>query len=182
MCDKRELREKYLARRATLKSAERDSAIAHAFLASPYANRDSFFIYCAVRTEVATAEIIAALLARGKRVCLPRIEGKDMLALPYGRLKPGALGIPEPFCGADEPCEVALVPLIAVDREGYRLGYGGGYYDRYFARRPETLRVGLAYAGQAVEKLPHFDYDVPLDAVVSEDGVREIAKNLTRHS
>ena len=55
----------------------------------------------------------------------------------------------QPPHGEDKPCEVALTPLLAYDERGHRLGYGGGYYDAYFAARPEILRVGLAYAGQA---------------------------------
>lgn len=58
-----------------------------------------------------------------------------------------------------------------MDGEGYRLGYGGGYYDRYFALHPDVLRVGLAYAGQAVEGLPREKTDMPLHAVVTEKGV-----------
>ena len=88
------------------------------------------------------------------------------------KLKAGKFGIPEPEEGEERTCEVALCPLLAFDEGGYRLGYGGGYYDRYFALHPEVLRVGLAYAGQAVAALPHGEYDVRLDAVITEEGVR----------
>lgn len=96
-----------------------------------------------------------------------------MLAAPLaGKLKRGAYGIPEPVSGADEPAEICVTPLLAVDKDGYRLGYGGGYYDRYFASHPNVLRVGICYAGQAVETLPHGEFDLPVHAIVTEEGVR----------
>ena len=94
-----------------------------------------------------------------------------MLAVPYAKLVRGAFGIPAPEGGEDTPCDVALTPLLAFDDEGYRLGYGGGFYDAYFARRPETLRVGLAYCAQRADRLPHEEWDVPLHAVVTEEGI-----------
>lgn len=138
---------------------------------SSYWAAERFFVYCAVGTEADTHLIIEALLAEGKRVCVPRIENGRMLAAPYGKLVKGAYGIPAPETGEDTPCEVALTPLLAVDAEGYRLGYGGGYYDAYFARHPEILRVGLCYAAQLTDRLPREEQDVPLQAVVTENGV-----------
>ena len=125
------------------------------------------------RTETDTSEIVEALLASGKRVCVPRVIADEMYAAPWSeRTETNGYGIVQPVSGEDEPCEIAVVPLLAVDGEGYRLGYGGGYYDRYFAAHPKMLRVGLCYEGQAVERLPRDAYDLPLDAVVTECGVR----------
>ena len=95
-----------------------------------------------------------------------------MRSVPYAEpLEAGAYGILQPEGGEETTCRVALTPLLAVDGEGYRLGYGGGYYDRYFSLHPDVLRVGLAYAGQAVERLPREKTDMPLHAVVTEKGV-----------
>ncbi len=148
-------------------------------MASPFAQRGSFLVYNAFRSEVATARIVSALLAAGKEVRLPRVCGDKLLALPFGETEVSPLGVREPVAGEDGFCEVALVPLLAFDGEGYRLGYGGGYYDRYLARNPATVRVGLAYAGQAVEALPREAHDVPLDALVTERGVRIYENRLT---
>ena len=63
------------------------------------------------------------------------------------------------------------MPLLAVDKCGVRLGYGGGFYDAYFARNPKTLRVGLAYDVQRTQMLPREACDMPLEAVVTETGV-----------
>ena len=66
--------------------------------------------------------------------------------------------------------ELILTPLLAFDGSGGRLGQGGGYYDRTFAVRPEALRVGVAYAGQWVERLTLLDHDMPLHGVLTETG------------
>ena len=137
-----------------------------------FGEEESFFVYLSFGSEVSTKGLIRALLARGKKVCVPRIEGGVMRSVPYREpLEAGAYGILQPQGGEETTCRVALTPLLAVDGEGYRLGYGGGYYDKYFALHPDVLRVGLAYAGQAVEGLPREQTDMPLHAVVTEKGV-----------
>lgn len=171
------MRKKFSALRAELHDAQKDRRITEFFLSAFPA--ESFFVYVSFRSEVNTAELVRRLRAAGKRVCLPKIAGKEMFAAPYSenRIR-NAFGIEEPVSGGDEPCEVAVTPLLAVDGEGYRLGYGGGYYDRYFAAHPNALRVGLCYAGQAAEKLPHGKFDVPLHAIVTEEGVRFYTEKL----
>lgn len=93
-----------------------------------------------------------------------------MVAAPYAALVKGEYGIPAPENGEDTPCAVTLAPLLAFDRAGYRLGYGKGYYDKYFVTH-STVQIGLAYAGQAENFLPHDGHDVKLEAVVTEEGV-----------
>lgn len=175
MEEKNRLRERYKALRSELRSAEKDARIREHVSRLAGA---SFFVYYSVGDEVDTHGIVADLLQKGKRVCLPRIEGRRMLAAPYegGALPAGMYGIPAPASGQDCACEVALVPLIAVDGNGNRLGYGGGFYDRYFATHPNVLRVGLCYAGQAVPSLPVGEHDIPLHAIVTEEGVHCFAK------
>lgn len=174
MCreEKRALRETFLRVREAVKSKERDERIAENALAA-FGEKSSFFVYLSFGTEVGTAALIEELRARGKTVCVPRLWKGEMLCVPRSdRLKAGKYGILEPEEGEDTPCETVFAPLLAFDGEGYRLGYGGGYYDRYFAAHPGALRVGLAYEGQAADLLPHGAHDVALDAVVTECGVR----------
>lgn len=171
MCDKKELRRRFSALRAAARTPAADGLILKNLMASPYWRARSFFVYHAVGTEAGTAEIVSALRAAGKTVCLPRICGGRMLAAPYGELAEGAYGIPAPAGGEDTPCEVALAPLLAVDEEGYRLGYGGGYYDAYFAAHPALVRVGLCYEAQRTDRLPREAHDVPLHAVITERGI-----------
>ncbi len=156
--------------RAAVKSPERDEALLQSVLVSRFMRAESFFVYCSMKSEAATDKLIAALLAAGKRVCVPRLQGGVMLAVPYGELEEGAFGIPAPRGGEDTPCDVVFAPLLAFDGRGTRLGYGGGYYDAYFASRPAAVRVGLAYAAQRADRLPREPHDVLLHAVVTEEG------------
>lgn len=165
------LRVQFKALRKTLKSPERDNAILQSFLSSPFFKRTSFFVYHSVSTEADTLQIIKALLNAGKEVLLPRIEKGEMFSVPYSKDTELVFSIPQPKSGKERPAEVILTPMLAFDNKGYRLGYGGGYYDKYF-KEHTGLRVGLAYGGQAVENLPHDRFDVPLHAVITEAGVR----------
>lgn len=134
--------------------------------------RSSFFVYASVGSEVDTAAIVARLKAAGKRVCLPRLFGKSMKAVrDEGTRRKNRFGIEEPKGEEDEPCEVVLTPLLAFDACGNRLGYGGGFYDRYFKEHPNAYRVGLAYEGQRAYLLPVDGRDEPLHAVITEKGV-----------
>ncbi|MDE6273814.1 MAG: 5-formyltetrahydrofolate cyclo-ligase [Clostridiales bacterium] len=171
--EKRSLREQFKERRKTLVSQEKDGEIAQRFLSSElFTQYHSFFVYLSIGSEVHTREIIERLLAAGKRVCVPRVVGREMTCVPYTEtLEKGAFGIMQPKGGEECECEVALVPLLAVDRQGVRLGYGGGYYDRYFAKHPNVLRVGLAYGGQVTNRLPREETDCSLHALITEDGI-----------
>ncbi len=178
--EKRALRQEFTQRRALLQSNEKDGAICRNFL-SFFSKERNFFVYCAFRTEVQTRSVIEGLRMRGACVCVPKIVRDQMLAVPFSdKTAMSRFGIPEPVYGEDTTVQIAAVPLLAVDGEGYRLGYGGGYYDRYFQTHPDVLRVGLCYSGQAVAALTHEQTDVPLDAVVTEDGVRFFSERLDR--
>lgn len=171
---KDDLREKYKIKRRYFGNIVRDEAdrnILENFMAA-YGGCESYFIYRSFGSEASTRMITEELLARGKRVLLPRTEGDVIVPVPYGQLKRGRFGIEEP-AGApyDGAIDVAVVPLLAVNSRGYRLGYGGGYYDAYFAAHPGVARVGLCYEAQRTDRLPHEAHDVPLQAVVTERGV-----------
>lgn len=135
-----------------------------------YGNYDSFLLYSSVRGEAGTDLIIRALLAADKQVFLPRVEGGDIAAVPYGTLKAGVFGIPEPsgerYCG---DIDVTVVPLLAVNPRGYRIGYGRGFYDRYLRDR-KTRRVGLGYFMQLSDFTEEV-WDEPLDEFLCERGI-----------
>jgi len=135
--------------------------------------------YAAIRGEVDPFPLMAALHAQGHPLCLPRTQGKQ---LAFHAWKPGdpltvtgSFAIPEPDAKTKERRpDLVLVPLLAFDRDGYRLGYGGGFYDRYLSehRAKRTIRaIGIAYAAQQMETLPHTPSDERLDAVVTEERV-----------
>ena len=123
--------------------------------------------------EVGTDAIIEELLAQGKRVYLPRVEGD---AIRFYRirslsgLKLSAFGIrePQPIEPIDpKEAEVIVCPGLAFDKAGNRLGYGGGYYDRYLKDCP-AKRIGVCFKEQLFETIPHKENDVPMDAVITD--------------
>ncbi len=139
--------------------------------------------YCAINDEIDAMPLLARLAGAGLVCCLPAAAGKGKpLAFrvwtPGTELAVGPFRIPEP------PEDVAvvrpthlLVPLLAYDRDGYRLGYGGGYYDRSLRalrREAPTVAVGLAYAEQRVDDLPRAGHDERLDWIVTERGAMPI--------
>ena len=134
------------------------------------------FTYVSAKdSEVDTHAIIADLLANGIRVACPKpVEGARMEwreIRSVGDLAPGKYGIPEPgaSCKLAVPdvATVALVPGLLFDGNGHRLGYGGGYFDRFLAHFP-GISIGLAYDFQVASSLPSESHDVPLHFVVTE--------------
>ncbi|MER2520777.1 MAG: 5-formyltetrahydrofolate cyclo-ligase [Bdellovibrionales bacterium] len=129
------------------------------------------------RCEISPEPLIAALRERGCEIALPVVIGKHQPLTfrafsPGNALAPGFGGIPEPLPQAETLSpDLFLVPLLAFDRQGNRLGYGGGYYDRTLnlARLcKRVLAIGLAYSCQEIENVPHGSHDMRLDAVLTE--------------
>lgn len=181
--DKRRLRGEAAARRDALPAAQRAAAaeaLARGGLARlPLDAPRTIAGYHTVGSEADCLPLIAALAARGHVTALPLVAVRAAPLVfrcwrPGEPLVPGVLGIPVPDAAAPvvEP-DILLVPLLAFDRAGYRLGHGGGYYDRTLAglrRRRRILAVGLAYAAQEVAAVPHDDRDARLDWVLTEAG------------
>ena len=185
------MRRRYGERRSELSSAERNAAEAAIYesLFSLPAWREATVIcgYISVRGELDTAPILRRAASEGKTVALPvtitdASEGRMIFrALPDGnfdRLTPARFGIPEPDegCPAVSPADLSgaliLVPALAFDREGYRLGYGGGYYDRFLLGLLEenvpVTTVGLAFSACVTESLPRNSYDIPVQIILDE--------------
>ncbi len=133
----------------------------------------------AIREEIDPEPLLRVLDQHGHSLALPVIIGKHQPLLfriwrPGDELGTGQWGIEEPLPSADvvEP-DVVLVPLLAVDAQGYRIGYGGGYYDRSLERLREmkpVVSVGLAFDEQKVDAVPHLDYDQRLDWILTPSG------------
>ncbi len=149
-----------------------DSAIAQNFL-SAYGGYESYFVYNSFGGEADTSRIIKELLKAGKRVYLPRVEGENMVAVPYTDKTPlteGAFGIKEPQGQAFRgKIDVIIIPLLAVNSNGYRIGYGKGFYDR-FLKHTNSLKAGIGYSFQQREFINDC-WDEPLNAFVSEKGI-----------
>ena len=169
---KAELRARMLAWRRELTSEEirlRSFQVSRALLAwAPLRRARTVMAYASLRREPDTQELIGALHARGVRVTLPAVEGPVM----EPQAVPGGPGAPLPI--AAEDLDAVLVPGLAFDLAGHRLGRGGGHYDRFLIRlRPDCLRIGVCFEGQVVPAVPTDPWDQALDALATEAGVRE---------
>ena len=185
---KQAMREEALARRGALRAAAPDAArrMARNFLESiPLPAGAVVSAYVAIGEETDPAPLIDLLRARGHRIALPRVVRKgEKLAFhlyePAAALVPGVFGLSQP--GKDWPeaiPDVLVVPLLAFDSDGHRLGYGAGFYDRTLASLRASrniLAVGFAFAGQEVADIPHRASDEPLDWVVTETGARRFER------
>jgi len=143
----------------------------------------TIFIYVDFRSEVITGPLIEYILESGKNVVVPvtLVREKDLLAVsitdPTRELVPGYCSIPEPIMGIRESqavspdiIDIIFLPGSVFDERGGRMGYGGGYYDRFVsAKAPQALRVGLAYELQMVQHAPLQDHDEFLDFIVTEE-------------
>ena len=147
------------------------------FLALPQVvDADTVMVFYGTGREPDTVPLIRALLERGKRVvlpvCLPRRGMEARQVTDPDRLVPNRFGIPEPdrSCPAVDKREiaVALVPNLMCGRDGYRLGWGGGYYDRWLADFP-GFTVCICRQGRLVEHMPREEFDIPVDLVLIEE-------------
>lgn len=169
---KDELRYKLKIKRRYFQGVRREVAdknILFNFL-SAYGNFNSFFIYNSFGDEASTSGIISALLDADKKVFLPRVEGENIVPVPYGETRKGAFGIEEPAGQAHSgEIDVTVAPLLAVNERGYRIGYGKGFYDRFLKER-HTRKVGLGYSFQ-IENFTEDAWDEPLDEFLTEKGI-----------
>jgi len=153
-----------------------DKALFKAFLGLDAVKQGkTVMVYWGVEPESATTDLISALLAYGKRVVLPRcMPGREMESRAYrgGRLIRSPYGIPEP--GEDCPLvekgeiDVVLVPALCYDRRGFRLGRGGGYYDRWLSDY-KGVSVGMCYKELMQPELPREEHDRAVKILLSID-------------
>ena len=161
---------------ATLPQAEA-GPLFERFLALPQVEAaDTVMAFYGTGREPDTLPLLRALLEKGKRVvlpvCLPRRGMEARQLLDPDRLVPNRYGIPEPdrSCPAVDKREiaVALIPNLMVDREGYRLGWGGGYYDRWLVDYP-GFTVCVCRRGRLLERMPREKFDIPVKLVLIEE-------------
>lgn len=179
---KREVRRRVLARRDALGAAERSALAAKIiarFLSLPEVERsDRVLAFWSFGSELSTTGLIDGLLDRGTGVALPRIADGELEAVAYrrgDRLSEASFGALEPLGGLVlDPATIdsIAVPGVAFDRAGNRVGYGGGFYDRFLARtRDDSSRIGVGFALQLMppgEALPAGHHDLTVDLVVTE--------------
>ncbi len=180
---KADLRARALARRAAMPSLDRSDAsrrITERVLShSDYQSASTILVYATMRGEVDTAAICGQALADGKVVAYPLVDWTDetlhaVRMVDPARLAPGRWGLPEPPPDQREPVdhatlELVLVPGVAFDRAGRRMGYGRGMFDRLLKTLPsQARRWGLAFDVQVFDELPTGSHDQPVDVVVTQ--------------
>jgi 5-formyltetrahydrofolate cyclo-ligase len=167
------------------KASQRIAAQGLDFLPASEAITVSGFL--AIRDEIDPLPLLTNLHAEGYHLALPVMVGKGKPLVmkawaPGDELAETMWGIREPLASAIEVFpDVLLVPLLAFDERGYRLGYGGGFYDRTLSglrRRKPIVAVGIAYDEQKVDAVPHSDYDERLDWVLTPSGPQKMARSL----
>ena len=187
--DSRKLRNDTLFRRDALNAVEQQS---HARLImdrvvkmTQFQSADIIFIYVDFRSEVVTRPLIDYMLKCEKTVVVPvtLVKEKDLLVVsitdPDKELAPGYCSIPEPIVEIREKqavspdlIDIIFLPGSVFDERGGRMGYGGGYYDRFvLLKAPQALRVGLAHEMQMVKQAPLQDHDQFLDYIVTEERI-----------
>jgi len=174
--DKKELRKKIrdLKRQMTPEQIEAASQKLGELFAETvqYRQARTIYGYLPYNQEVRTVPILERALADGKRVAVPKVYGEEMRFLymtDLTQVAPGFGGIPEPVADApvaEEPDALVLMPGLAFDPAGHRIGYGGGFYDRFLAREPGHPTVALCYEFQMLPSLDTEEFDIPVDLVL----------------
>jgi len=136
-----------------------------------YKNAGSLYGYMSYNQEVRTLPILEQALRDGKRVAIPKCYGPEMRFIWMEDLSQTApnRGIPEPIADepfADDPHALVLMPGMAFDRSGRRIGYGGGYYDKFLAQEPNHPTVALCYDFQVFDLLETGEFDIPAELVL----------------
>ena len=174
--DKKELRRGIRERKRAMTEEEivtRSAALGKAFAASElYRSAKTIYGYLPYNQEVRTVPMLEQALRDGKKVAVPKVIGDEMVFIyldDLSQVEKGYAGIPEPIANepvAQDETALVLMPGLAFDRKGNRMGYGGGFYDKFLADEPEHPTVALCYGFQMVDSIPTDDYDIPVDCVL----------------
>ena len=174
--DKKALRASIRARKRAMTEAqieEKSRLLGELFAASDlYRDAKTIYGYLPYNQEVRTVPMLERALADGKRVAVPKVYGEEMKFIyltDLSQVAKGYAGIPEPIGDgpvAEDPTALVLMPGLAFDREGHRIGYGGGFYDKFLAAEPGHPRLALCYDFQMLPKLETEEFDIPVDCVL----------------
>jgi len=135
------------------------------------------FIYISYASEVNTHDLINTLLKQGKNLAVPKIiKAEPMIATTFtgwDDLIPDTLGILTPANTIPYPDTIDLVvtPDLGFTQSGYRIGYGRGYYDKWFAEHPVQQKIALAFEAQILDELPIDEFDIPVNKIITEDRI-----------
>ena len=145
-----------------------------------YKNAKTIYGYLPYNQEVRTVPMLEQAIRDGKRVAVPKCYGQDMRFIYISdfeqEVAPGYANIPEPIADgpvADDPTALVLMPGLAFDPKGHRIGYGGGFYDRFLADETDHPTLALCYGFQMVDHLETEEFDIPVDMVLWADPAEE---------
>jgi len=183
MLDKKALRREISAQKRAMPQEQIEAYsrdLTEKFCATAYyRNAASVYAYLPYNQEVRTWDIIRRAWSDGKKVAVPKVYGDTMKFLwleNFDEIAPGGWDIPEPTFDepeADDENALILMPGLAFDPEGHRMGYGGGFYDRYLEKHTQHKLVALCYPFQMLPHLETEDHDVPVHMVIcAQDGLK----------
>ena len=174
--DKKELRKKIREQKRAMTEQQIVAAsqrLGELFLAcDQYQNAKTIYGYLPYNQEVRTVAMLEQAIRDGKRVAVPKCYGDEMRFIwmdDLSQVEKGYAGIPEPVADgpvADDETALVLMPGLAFDQAGHRIGYGGGFYDRFLAAEPGHPTLALCYDFQMLSHLETEEFDIPVDAVI----------------
>lgn len=174
--DKKELRSIIKERKRAMTEVEIEqasSALAEQFFNCPqYQSAKTVYGYLPYNQEVRTVPMLERALLDGKKVAVPKVYGDQMRFIyltDFSQVEKGYCGIPEPIADeplAQDPEALVMMPGLAFDMQGRRVGYGGGFYDRFLSSEPGHPTVALCYDFQVFPKLETEEFDIPVDCVL----------------
>ncbi len=174
--DKKELRRSIRERKRAMTEEEivqRSEKLGKLFVQSEaYKNAKTIYGYLPYNQEVRTVPMLEQALKDGKKVAVPKVYGDEMKFLyldDLTQVEKGYAGIPEPIADepvADDETALVLMPGLAFDPAGHRIGYGGGFYDKFLAAEPNHPTLALCYEFQMLPELHTEEHDIPVDTVL----------------
>ena len=174
--DKKELRQKIRQQKREMTQEQIQTAsekLGELFAADPlYQQAKTIYGYLPYNQEVRTVPMLQRALDEGKRVAVPKCYGDEMRFIyldDLSQVADGYCGIPEPILDepvADDPTALVLMPGLAFTEQGQRIGYGGGFYDKFLAQEPNHPTLALCYSFQMVDQIPVEEFDKPVDRVL----------------
>ncbi|MCQ2435354.1 MAG: 5-formyltetrahydrofolate cyclo-ligase [Clostridia bacterium] len=184
---KTEIREYYLEKKRALtpeQKGELDKKLCDAIIASAtFRYAETLLMYYPKEDEVDINAVALAALAQGKRIAYPKSDPEDRSMIfsfvsSFDDLEVGTYGIMEPKPGLEhfevtgslQKNVICIIPAVVYDKKGFRIGYGGGYYDRYLSQFKGT-KVGVQYHDYIVNMVPHGRFDLAADVIITERGI-----------
>ncbi|MGI6425144.1 MAG: 5-formyltetrahydrofolate cyclo-ligase [Tepidanaerobacteraceae bacterium] len=180
MKDKSRLRKRFIEQRLRFLQDEvkqkSDIIMSTLFSTDYYKKAKLVMFYVDMRNEVMTKGAIEETLSNGKRVVVPRVKkGYGLLAIEIeslAELNPGTFGVLEPPERDEVPLDdidVVVIPGVVFDKKGYRIGYGGGYYDNFLPKlKVDTKKIALAFEMQLIDSVPAESHDMKMDMIITE--------------